>query len=167
MRRLAGSLVLLLALGPAQALADEAGFLRSLQGEWLGTGMMKPSIGVPAVNLDCAFKTTASGQALAMNGTCSGMIVVQRSLGANLRADGRKYTGTYTGPSGRRSALSGQRRGDAIRLSIRWGRDVNGDRNADMVIQRIGGDRLKLSTHDRDPQTGESVTTSEINLTRN
>lgn len=166
MRRLARTLLVVFVVMPGQALADEEGFLQSLQGNWLGKGMVKPRVGMPPVILDCAFETKARGLALSMNGTCRGLILVQRSLGASLRADGTRYSGTYVGPAGRRSALSGRRQGNAIRLSIRWSREVNGDRSADMVIQKIGGNGLKLSTHDLDPLTGKRVITSEINLKR-
>lgn len=166
MRRLACLLLVLGALMPGQASADERGFLQSLEGDWSGKGTVKPRFNVPAVNLTCTFQTRAQGLALSMNGSCTGLVLVRRSIGANLRAEGVRYNGTYIGPAGGRSALSGRRQGDAIRLAIRWAREVNGDRNADMVIRRIGGNVLKLSTHDLDPRTGKSVVTSEINLRR-
>jgi hypothetical protein len=60
----------------------------------------------------------------------------------------------------------GTRRGDAIYLEVRWAKNVNGDRSAQMILQKIGDDGLKLSTNDVDPKSGKLVTTSEINLRR-
>lgn len=151
---------------PGAAVAQEAAFLRSLQGEWSGTGSVRPRISAPAINVRCSFALQAEASTLSMNGACRGLLVVRRTIGADLQASGGRYRGTYVGPGGVPSALSGSRQGNAINLSIRWGREVNDDRRANMTIRKVGDAGLTLTTTDRDPATGRQVVTSEINLRR-
>jgi hypothetical protein len=150
----------------SNALATEAPFLTSLAGSWSGAGMMKRTTGSSPIKLDCSFQSTAKGEALSMNGKCRGLLVVSRAVSAQLTANGNRYAGRYIGPSGGVSALNGGRSGDAINLSVRWSRIINGDRNADMVIQRVGANAIRIRTTDRDPASGQQVITSEINLRR-
>jgi hypothetical protein len=152
--------------GGSSAGATEAPFLKSLAGEWTGSGMMKRTTASSPINLDCSFQSKANGEALSMTGICRGMIVLQREVSAQLKASGNQYAGRYIGPSGGISNLSGGRRGDAINLSVRWSKLINGDRSADMTIQRVGDNSLRIRTVDRDPESGQQVVTSEINLTR-
>jgi hypothetical protein len=167
MKRLFSSLTMIpLLLLSQHALAEEEGFLRSLAGNWSGQGTVKPRINMSPINLTCNFETQARGTALSMNGACRGLILIRRSIGADLRAAGGRYSGTYIGPAGGRSALSGNREGNVIRLAIRWSKDVNGDRSANMIIRKVGNNGLNLSTIDRDPATGKTVVTSEIDLQR-
>ncbi|APO75694.1 hypothetical protein AM571_CH02892 [Rhizobium etli 8C-3] len=151
---------------PHAAAAQEADFLRSLSGNWQGTGQVLMRIGSDPVNVRCSFATRAGLANFSMNGSCRGFIVVRRAVSANLRVSGGRYSGTYVGPMGLPSALSGSRRGNAINLSVRWARPVNGDRNATMTIEKIGADGLRLLTVDRDHATGRSVITSNIDLRR-
>ncbi len=153
-------------LAAGGASASEAPFLTSLAGDWSGAGMMKRTTGSSPIKLDCSFQSKADGEALSMNGKCRGLLVVSRAVSAQLTAKGNRYAGRYIGPSGGVSALNGGRKGDAINLSVRWSRIINGDRNADMVIQRIGENAIRIRTTDRDPASGQQVITSEINLTR-
>ena len=155
-----------LLLLPGAASAQEASFLHSLQGDWSGTGSVRPRISASPINVSCSFALQADGSALSMNGACRGLLVVRRAIGADLQASGSRYRGTYVGPAGIPSALSGSRQGNAINLSVRWGREVNGDRRADMTIRKVGNTGLTLTTTDRDPATGQQVVTSEINLRR-
>jgi hypothetical protein len=92
--------------------------------------------------------------------------VVRRAVSANIKANGTKYSGTYVGPSGRPSSLSGSRTGSSINFAVRWSREVNGDRTAQMTLQRIGNTGLRLRTIDKDPKTGRNVVTSDIQLSR-
>jgi hypothetical protein len=43
---------------------------------------------------------------------------------------------------------------------------INGDRVANMTIEKIGDDRLRLQTVDKDLSSGKSVVTSRIDLSR-
>jgi hypothetical protein len=157
--------VLLLAFAGG-ASADESGFLKSLQGDWSGKGMIKRTISASPITVSCTFNTQAQNATLSMNGTCRGMVVVSRSVSATLRANGNQYTGTYIGPAGGRSALSGARHGNTINLAVRWAKIVNGDHNAKMTIEKIGANALRMVTLDNDLASGKQVITSEINLQR-
>lgn len=64
------------------------------------------------------------------------------------------------------SKLSGTRTRNSIDLAVRWGRETNGDRSAKMTIEKVGGNRVRLRTTDRDLKTGTDVVTSDIRLTR-
>ncbi|MCA1404485.1 hypothetical protein I6F26_17515 [Ensifer sp. IC3342] len=151
-------------VGAAQA--DETAFLGSLEGKWTGSGMVKIRINRSPMNVSCVFDSEASGQALSMKGTCRSMIVVSRAVGADLQFNGASYSGTYVGPSGRPAGLTGSRRGNAINLTIRWPRLVNGDRSANLTVQKVGQNGMRLVTTDVDPRSGDSVVTSDINLRR-
>lgn len=148
------------------ALADESAFLKSIAGKWSGQGTVITKIGSPPLNVTCTFGSRARGQSLTMAGQCRGLVVVRRSVSADIRVNGTRYSGTYVGPSGRPARLSGARNGNAINFSVRWSRDVNGDRMAQMSIQRIGNTVLQLQTVDKDLTTGRNVVTSDIRLNR-
>jgi hypothetical protein len=148
------------------ALADEAGFLKSLRGTWSGKGTIITRIGSSPFNVSCDFNSKAAGVSLAMTGSCRGLVVVRRTVSADIKANGVGYSGTYLGPSGVPSTLSGTRTGNSINLAVRWGREVNGDRVARMTIKKVGGNRLRLRTIDKDLKTGTAVVTSDIRLTR-
>ncbi|TIW77328.1 MAG: hypothetical protein E5V51_27765, partial [Mesorhizobium sp.] len=72
------------------------------------------------------------------------------------------YVGSRTGPA----QLNGNRSGNAINLAIRWTKEVNGDRTAQLTVQKNGADGIVLTVVDRDPKTGKSVVTSRIDLRR-
>ncbi|MCD4661289.1 hypothetical protein [Agrobacterium sp.] len=148
------------------AVADESAFLSSLEATWTGKGTVITRIGAPAVNVNCTLNSDARQTALRMSGTCRGLLVVKRAIAADLAASGVRYSGTYTGPSGRPSALAGNRRGNAINLTVRWNRDINGDRVAAMIIEKVGNNGLRLRTTDKDGRTGKTVVTSDIQLVR-
>ncbi|MBB3592643.1 hypothetical protein FHX08_002987 [Rhizobium sp. BK529] len=150
----------------AGANASEADFLNSLAGDWSGGGMVLTRIGGAKVNVSCNLKSDASASAVAMNGSCRGLAFITRSFSANVKASGQRYTGNYTGPSGLPSRLVGSRRGDALTFNVTWARVTNGDRSANMMIQKVGQNGLRLQTVDRDPASGQSVVTSRIDLQR-
>ncbi len=148
------------------AFADEAAFLKSIGGHWSGKGTVITKIGSAPLNVTCRFDSKSTGTSLIMSGQCRGLVVVRRAVSADIRANGANYSGTYVGPSGRSSTLSGSRSGNSINFAVHWGREVNGDRAAQMTIQRIGNMGLRLRTIDQDPKTGRNVVTSDIQLTR-
>lgn len=128
--------------------------------------MVLTRIGARPINITCNLAIAAVTTALSMQGDCRGLLIVRREISANLRASGDGYRGTYVGPSGQPSALSGSRRGNALNLGVRWARVTNGDRAAAMTIEKIGNDRLLLKTVDNDPASGKPVVTSRIDLSR-
>lgn len=167
MRRQACLLAVLAVLcAVVPAAADESGFLKPLNGNWTGTGKVLRTIGGSPINVSCRFNISAPGSSIAMKGNCRGLLVINRAISANLTARGARYSGTYTGPSGASSQLSGSRQGDVINLAVHWARMVNGDRNANMAIRKQGNNQLTIRTIDRDLSSGKSVVTSDINLRR-
>lgn len=165
-----GKLISMIALATAlmapPAMADESQFLSGLKGSWKGTGTVTMKIGSKPINVTCTFDSTSSGPSLRMNGTCRGLLVVRRSISADLSASGSRYRGNYVGPSGIPSALAGSRSGNSINLSIAWKRVINGDRVAAMTITKVGNNGLRLRTTDKDGAGGPTVTTADIQLTR-
>ncbi|MBW9051883.1 hypothetical protein [Rhizobium mesosinicum] len=150
----------------AGANASEADFLNSLEGDWSGSGMVMTRIGGAKVNVSCNLKSDASAAAVAMNGSCRGLAIITKSFSANVKAAGQRYVGNYTGPSGQPSKLVGSRTGDALNFNVTWARVTNGDRSANMMIEKVGQNGLRLQTVDRDPASGRSVVTSRIDLQR-
>ncbi|OCP02701.1 MULTISPECIES: hypothetical protein [unclassified Ensifer] len=146
--------------------ADEDAFLKTLGGNWAGTGTVRIRANMSPVNISCNFSSEASGRALSMEGVCRGMLLISRSIDAKLRYTGSSYSGSYLGPRGGRAGLNGRRRGDAINLTIRWAKEVNGDRSADLTLRRVGANGMQLKTVDVDPASGKRIVTSEINLKR-
>ncbi|OJY63765.1 MULTISPECIES: hypothetical protein [unclassified Rhizobium] len=167
MRRQACLLAIIAVLcAAAPVYADESGFLKPLDGHWTGTGKVVRKIGSAPINVSCKFNISAPGASISMKGNCRGLLIINRAISAQLTARGSRYSGTYTGPSGATSQLSGSRQGDTINLAVRWAKLVNGDRNANMTIRRQGNSQLTLRTIDKDLSSGKSVVTSEINLRR-
>ena len=58
-------------------------------------------------------------------------------------------------------------RGDVLSLGIRWAKPVNGDRNAEMRVEKLGQDAMRIVTVDKDATTGKSVITAQVDLKRN
>lgn len=163
---LSGALAVVM-LWPSLGFATESDFLKSFEGNWNGRGMVLTRIGANPINVRCNLTFAAGSSSLSMQGNCRGLLVVRRSISADLRVSGQqRYSGTYVGPGGLASSLWGRRQGNAINLAVRWAKSVNGDRAANMTIEKIGNNRVRLQTIDRDPETGSSVVTSRIDVSR-
>lgn len=148
------------------ARANESVFLQSLQGKWAGKGVVKLRTNSLPVKVACRFDSSATESSLSLDGNCRGLIVVSRSIGADLKFNGTTYTGSYTGSRSGTAALAGSRQDDAINLNIRWAKEINGDLDAKLLVRKVGDNGMRLTTIDVDPQSGKAVVTSEINLTR-
>ncbi len=146
--------------------ADESIFLQSLQGKWAGKGMVKLRTNSAAVSVACQFDSNTTDTSLSLDGSCRSMVVLSRFIGADLKFNGATYTGSYTGSRSGTAGLAGSRRDNAINLDIRWAKEVNGDRNAKLLLEKVGSNGMKLTTIDVDPRSGKTVVTSEINLLR-
>lgn len=146
--------------------SGEAEFLASLQGNWTGKGTVKVRTDSSPVSVTCKFSSNAGAQSLSLDGNCRGMVIVSRAISADLKANGNKYAGSYVGAGTGTAGLAGKRSGNAINLGIRWAKEVNGDRNAQMKVEKVGSNGMKLTTIDVDPKTGKNVVTSQINLRR-
>ncbi|WP_426233641.1 hypothetical protein [Pararhizobium sp. DWP3-4] len=148
------------------ACADETAFLKSLSGNWSGKGTVKVRINAPTINVTCKFKSGASAASLALNGRCTSLAIFSRSISADLKTKGSTYSGSYVGAGTGTAGLNGTRGGDAIKLAIKWAKEVNGDRRAQMTIEKVGTSGMRLTTVDTDPATGRAVVTSRIDLRR-
>ena len=154
----------LAAASPTPSLANEAEYLASLQGNLKGNGFAKLRTNRAAINLTCTFTSVAKPTSLSLSGTCRSLGVFKRNINARLAVTGARYRGTYTGAASGPATLSGRRSGDTIQLQVLWSKEVNGDKSANMRIERIGRNGIRIVTVDRDPASGKSVVTSQIDL---
>jgi hypothetical protein len=148
------------------AQASEAAFLNSLGGNWSGEGTVKVRTNSSPINVTCNFDSDATETSLSLDGNCRGLLIVSRAIGADLKANGTKYSGSYVGAGTGTAGLSGSRSGNAINLGISWAKEVNGDRKAQMTVEKVGDNGMRLTTVDVDPKTGKNVVTSRIDLRR-
>lgn len=161
----AALLGLLTVLGGA-AQAQESAFLQSLGGKWAGRGSVRVSADASPVNVRCSFDSDATADSMALQGSCTGLVIVSRDIGAIIKSSGGRYKGTYTGSRTGPAALSGKRAGNALNLAIRWAAEVNGDRSAQLRLEKVGERGMRLTTIDKDPRTGNEVVISKIDLKR-
>lgn len=152
---------------PLSAHADDAAFLRSLSGEWKGGGSVKTRTNRAPINVSCSFSSVGKATSLSLNGKCRGFVVISRRIGADLKIAKGRYRGTYVGAGTGPAGLSGKRAGNALQLDIRWAKSINGDRSARLTVEKVGANGMRLVTTDRDPASGKTVVTSEIDLKRN
>ena len=146
--------------------ADEAPFLNSLAGNWSGKGTVKVRVNAPTINVTCRFKSDTTAASLSLGGECTSLAIFSRAISADLKVSGSRYSGSYVGAGTGTAGLGGQRAGDTINLSITWAKEVNGDRKAQMTIEKVGTSGMRLITVDTDPKTGKQVVTSRIDLRR-
>jgi hypothetical protein len=150
----------------ADAHADDADFLRSFQGSFAGKGIVKLSTNAPTMNISCTFSSGATSTSLSLDGRCRGLVVVTREISADLKASGTGYTGVYVGSRTGPARLNGSRSGNALNLGINWAKEVDGDRKAQLTVEKTGSDGIRLTVTDMDPKTGKTVVTSRIDLRR-
>ncbi|MGO4486656.1 hypothetical protein EFD55_09510 [Rhizobium pisi] len=146
--------------------ADEAPFLKSLAGSWNGKGTVKVRVNAPTINVTCRFKSDTTAASLSLDGKCTSLAIFSRVITADLKATGNRYSGSYVGAGTGTAGLGGRRAGDTINLGITWAKEVNGDRKAQMTIEKVGASGMRLTTVDTDPKTGKAVVTSRIDLRR-
>ena len=149
-----------------QAPASEERFLTSLEGQYEGKGQVRLRTNRGPIGVTCSFQSTATSTTLSLKGKCRGLVVVSRSVGAELSYRGNAYKGSYIGAGSGPATLTGKRSGNALNLTIRWAKEINGDRNAQLSVAKSGAHGLTLTTTDRDPASGKAVVTSRIVLRR-
>lgn len=150
----------------SSAFAAEEDFLKSIEGQWTGGGKVLTSIGGSNVNVTCKMKSDAEASSFSMNGNCRALAVVSRSFNADVTAKGNAYSGKYVGVSGKPSKLVGSRDGNTIAFNVTWAQPEYGDRDAQMTIQKVGDNGLRIRTIDQDPKSGKSVVTTQLDLKR-
>lgn len=165
---LVSSIAVAMAFFPMDAAyADESAFLKTLAGTWSGKGIVRVRTNAPVINVTCSFESNTTVSSLALDGRCTSLAIFSRAISAELKTDGATYTGSYVGAGTGTAGLGGKRDGAAINLAIRWAKEVNGDRRAQMKIEKVGMSWMRLTTIDSDPSTGRSLVTSRIDLRRN
>lgn len=166
MTKALGMLIAVSCVSVSPAFADDAAFLASFAGSWTGKGEFRVSANASPVPVSCSFDAETSATSLSLDGKCRAMVVMSRKIGVMLKTDGEGVSGSYIGSTTGPAGLSGRREGSAFDLSIRWAKAVNGDREAQMKVEKVGEDGMKLITTDVDPETGQPVVTGEITLSR-
>ncbi len=162
---MAAATAIVMASGSA-AYADDAVFLKSIAGSWNGKGTVKVRANSAPINVTCNFTSATTSQSLSLDGRCTSLAIFSRAISADLKASGTRYAGSYVGAGTGTAGLGGQRAGDKINLGITWAKEVNGDRRAQMTIEKVGETGMRLTTVDTDPNTGQSIVTSRIDLRR-
>lgn len=130
------------------AQAAPSNFFDNLTGSWSGSGKAFVTK-YGEISANCRVAINGSETKVAMNGSC-GMLVFRQALGLSIRnAGGNKYVGTYTGSKTGPAKLSGTLQGDRLVMTIKWGGLVNGDRTAQMVLERTGPNSFAQTVNDR------------------
>ena len=151
------------ALLSSAAQAAPKSFFGDLSGSWAGSGKAYTSK-YGEISADCRVSITGAESRIAMAGTC-GVLVFRRALGLSIRnAGGNRYVGTYTGSTTGPARLDGTLRGGRLVMTIKWGAPVNGDRTAQMVLERTGPDSFVQTVNDR--VDGKSRSTSRFAFRR-
>jgi hypothetical protein len=128
--------------------AGSNSFFTSLSGSWSGSGQAYlKKLG--DVSANCRLAVTSVETQVAMKGSC-GMLVFRQSLGLTIKnAGGNRYIGTYTGSKTGPAQLEGTLQGDRLVMNIRWGGLVNGDRTAEMILERTGPNSFAQTVNDK------------------
>jgi hypothetical protein len=135
-----------LMISAAQAAPEK--FFDNLAGNWSGSGSAYVAM-FGDISANCRLAVTGANTKVSMNGSC-GLLLFRQALGISLQSAGNnKYVGTYTGSKTGPAALSGTLRGNRLVMSIWWAGLVNGDRSAQMVLERTGPDSFAQSVSDK------------------
>lgn len=164
MKLLIAALVGLSCFSVQSASASEEQFLKSIEGQWKGGGLVLRELGGKKVNVTCNMQSKANAARFTMDGSCKALVVISRGFNANVTASGNSYSGTYVGASGKPSQLVGSRNGNTISFDVTWANEIYGDRKARMEIRKVGEDGLQISTIDKDPKSGKSIVTTQLKL---
>lgn len=150
-----------LLISTAQAAPNK--FFDNLSGSWSGSGNAYVTK-YGDISASCRVAVKGTDTQVAMNGSC-GMLVFRQALGLSIRnAGGNKYVGTYTGSKTGPAKLEGTLRGDRLVMNIKWGGLVNGDRSAQIVLQRTGPNSFTQVVNDS--VDGKSRSTSNFSFKR-
>jgi hypothetical protein len=143
---LAAALTSTLLFSGAQAAPTK--FLNNLSGNWSGSGNAYVAK-YGDVSATCRVAIAGSETKVAMDGSC-GVFVFRQALGLALKnIGGDKYVGTYSGSRTGPARLEGTLRGNRLVMNITWGGLVNGDRNAQMVLERMSENAFAQTVTDR------------------
>ena len=138
-------------------------FFNNLSGSWSGSGKAYVTK-YGDISASCRVAITSAETKGNMNGSC-GLLVFRQALGLSIRNEGgNKYVGTYTGSKTGPATLNGILRGNRLVMTIKWGGLVNGDRTAQMVLERTGPNSFAQTVNDR--VAGVNRSTSRFTFNR-
>ncbi len=163
MKRFCFAATLAGAFSISTAIAAPTSFFEDLSGNWSGSGnAYLTKFG--EVSANCRLAVSGADTQIAMKGSC-GSFVFRQALGLTLKnAGGNRFTGTYTGSKTGPAKLEGTLRGDRLVLNIRWGGLVNGDRTAQMILERTGPNSFAQTVVDK--VAGKTRSTSNFAFKR-
>jgi hypothetical protein len=148
MKRFCFALALAGVFSISAASAAPTSFFDDLSGNWSGSGKAYLTK-FGEVSANCRLAVSGGGKQIDMKGSC-GMLVFRQALGLTLKnAGGNRFTGTYTGSKTGPAKLEGTLQDDRLVLNIRWGGLVNGDRTAQMVLERTGPNSFAQTVVDK------------------
>jgi hypothetical protein len=160
--------LVLLATGRPAAQPVEAAFLERFRGTWAGGGTVQRSIDPSPWQVRCVLNGAPGPNRISIQGTCTGALIIQRQIGADLTFDPRSrvYRGVYVGARVGPAGIAGTRGGDVVSLAITWPAPVAGDTRAAMTIHNRGDGTLRIVTEDNLTPGGPIQQTSNLVLQR-
>jgi hypothetical protein len=163
MKRFCFAIALAGAISISTAIAAPTSFFDDLSGNWSASGKAYLTK-FGEVSANCRLAVSGAGTQIEMKGSC-GMLVFRQALGLTLKnAGGNRFTGTYTGSKTGPAKLEGTLQDDRLVLNIRWGGLVNGDRTAQMVLERTGPNSFAQTVVDK--VAGKTRSTSRFAFKR-
>ncbi len=144
------------------ARASDAQFLQSLSGNWTGGGPVRMTPDSSPVNVSCSLAGEAAAASASLGGSCTGMVIFSREIGADLQLQGGTFVGTYVGSPRGTASLSGRLSGNTLEMALQW----PGHPPATMRLAQPAEGQMVLTTIEQNQQTGENVVTAELRLTR-
>ena len=75
--------------------AADAEFLKSLDGNWGGKGSVKVEANSTPISVNCKFSSDTTESSMALDGNCTGLVVVSRAIGATIRTNGKSARDLY------------------------------------------------------------------------
>ena len=148
MKRFCFAITLAGALSISAASAAPTSFFEDLSGNWSGSGRAYVTK-FGEVSANCRLSVSGTDTQIRMKGSC-GKLVFRQALRLTLKnAGGNRFTGTYTGSKTGPAKLQGFLQDDRLVLNIRWGGLVNGDRTAQMVLERTGPNSFAQTVLDK------------------
>lgn len=142
--------------------ASESAFLQQFSGNWTGEGEVRMTPDSSPVGVSCEFDGQSAESSAVLDGTCTGMILFTRQLGAHFEVENNVYIGSYVGSPRGTATLEGSRDGSALNLTMQW----PGHPPASMTLESTQEGRMVLTTVEPHPETGQPVLTAELELQR-
>jgi len=156
--------LLLLTLAASPSPAAEADYLGRYEGTFVGSGTIQRDVDARPIRVNCTVRGEAGTASIDVSGTCRAFGIFTRRIGASLQANGRSYSGRYTGSTAGASALAGRRSGDTLNLGVTWPKPIYGDRKGSMTLTNSGGGGFTLRVSD--VKDGRRITTTDITFRR-